>query len=832
MRKFLLLFCLAVSSVAMAQTNPAPLTLPVSENFGTTTFTTARPGMAAWTGSGTRPYTTQALAEASDAGADLASITGAEPVSGNSGGQYGHAPGGNGRLTILGSSNTTNGTSQAMMAINTLGASTVTITYDLVETVVNGRDFGIVFQYRVGNSGPFVTFSGSGVVYNATSTNGGDADGPNDFDNFSFTLPADALDEPLVQLRWATWRPAAGSGAMPGIGIDNIVITAGTLNPCAEPTAQPSALILTPTPTTISGSFTSATPSADQYLVVRSTSSTLSAQPQDGTSYNIGQALGGGVVVSNNNSTSFTTTGLTPSTQYYFFVYALNSAACSGGPNYLITNPLTNNTTTPALPNCAAPAAAPTALTLIPANTSISGSFTASASANRYLVVRSLNASLSANPINGTTYTAGQTLGGGTVVSYSNATSFLAGGLTANTLYYIFVFAANGECTGEPSYLTASLNGNSTTTNTTTNLPPNYYNAAAGLSCSALKTALSTIITTGAIQLSYTPGVWQSYLKTDIKRNFENTRDIIWDMYSNRGPGQNEPYEYVYQTNQCGNYSGEGSCYNREHSFPQSWFGSGAYPMYSDINHLFPTDGWVNNLRGNFPFGEVTNIEATNGNPTQNGSKRGTGAAANFGYAGTVFEPINEYKGDFARAQFYMATRYESQIAGWQNNGNANEVLNGTSYQSYDDWYIKLLYKWHIQDPVSDKERARNDSVFVVQNNRNPYIDRPEWVFTVWNCTGLLTPTGINDLLPAAENKLRLYPNPITGKTATIRLDKAFAQTATLQLIDFTGRVLLQQPVAAGQTIISFNTGKIIAGIYTVKINSANGVLVKSVIVQ
>jgi endonuclease I len=343
---------------------------------------------------------------------------------------------------------------------------------------------------------------------------------------------------------------------------------------------------------------------------------------------------------------------------------------------------------------------------------------------------------------------------------------------------------------------------------------------------------LANIITNGAIQLSYTPGVWQSYLKTDIKRNFENTRDIIWDMYSDRGPGQNEPYEYVYQTNQCGNYSIEGDCYNREHSFPQSWFVGGTYPMYSDINHLFPTDGWVNGLRGNFPFGEVTTIEATAGNPTQNGSKRGTGAAVNFGYTGTVFEPINEYKGDFARAQFYMATRYESQIASWQNNGNANEVLNGTSYQSYDDWYIKLLYKWHLQDPVSDKERARNDSVYVVQNNRNPFIDNPQWVFDVWNCTGLLSTTSVNDVMRLPANAVRLHPNPSINTNVTLKLEKAFNQNIILQVLDVMGRVIKQQIIPGGQTIITMECKNMNKGLYFIKINTKEGILTRSLIIQ
>ncbi len=611
------------------------------------------------------------------------------------------------------------------------------------------------------------------------------------------------------------------------IGIDDLNWTSYSAIPCTEPTAQPTALNLTPTPTTISGSFTPSVPFADQYLVIRSSNASLSALPVDGTSYTLGQSFGGGTVVSANNSTSFNLAGLLPSTQYYFFVFAMNALSCSGAPNYFITNPLTANTTTPALPACAAPDAAPTALNLSATNTSISGSFTASATANRYLVVRSTTTTLSSNPVNGTTYTVGQSLGGGTIVSYNTATSFLAAGLSTNTQYYLFVFGANGECTGEPFYFTTSLNGNITTTNNTSNLPPTYYNAATGLTCAPLKTALSTIIITGAIQLTYTPGVWTSYLKTDIKRNFENTRDIVWDMYSNKGEGQNEPYEYVYQTNQCGNYSNEGDCYNREHSFPQSWFVGGTYPMYSDINHLFPTDGKVNSIRNNFPFGEVTTIT---GSPTLNGSKLGNGN--NFGYTGTVFEPINEYKGDFARAQFYMATRYESQIAGWQNNGNANEVLNGTPYQSYDNWYIQLLYKWHVQDPVSAKEIARNDSVFVVQNNRNPFIDNPQWVFDVWSCTGLLTPTGVNDVLRLPANAVKLYPNPVVNTNANIRLEKAFTQAVTLQIMDITGRMMQQKILAAGQTIVEVETKDLNKGMYYIKMNTKQGIVIRSFIVQ
>ncbi len=95
-------------------------------------------------------------------------------------------------------------------------------------------------------------------------------------------------------------------------------------------------------------------------------------------------------------------------------------------------------------------------------------------------------------------------------------------------------------------------------------------------------------------------------------------------------------------------YSGEGSCYNREHAFPRSWFGGAVSPMNTDVHHVFATDGYVNGRRSSYPYGDVASATYT----SSNGSKLGAGSSAS-GYTGTVFEPIDEFKGDFARA--YLA---------------------------------------------------------------------------------------------------------------------------------------------------------------------------------
>jgi len=93
--------------------------------------------------------------------------------------------------------------------------------------------------------------------------------------------------------------------------------------------------------------------------------------------------------------------------------------------------------------------------------------------------------------------------------------------------------------------------------------------------------------------------------------------------------------------------------------------------------------------------------------------------------SGTVFEPIDAYKGDFARNYFYMVTRYFNEDNDW----DSNELVNGADLTNVG---LALLEKWHEQDPVSQKEINRNNAVYDIQNNRNPFIDHPEYVNDIW----------------------------------------------------------------------------------------------------
>jgi endonuclease I len=702
-------------SISFSQTNPAAQVLPF--NLSSQSGSTLPAGVAVHrfgTTSGAVPTTRTLIPGNGDLPYNATA---------NSGGWKEENTNG---LSILASGSQSAGA--LIIAINTTGSTNIDVQWTARLILQQASwDNNIALQYRIGTSGNFIdigstsTFStvGQAVGYNQTYTE---------------ILPAAAENQAVVQVRFIYWSTAGGSGSRDRIALDDISI-GGAAPVCTEPTSQPTNLILTSTPTTINGSFDGAVPAVDEYLIVRSTVNTLSAGPVDGIFYLAGDPIGGGTVVTSTTTTIFTDINLTPATTYYYYIFAQNNENCSSAPNYLQLNPLENNIATASLPPCATPPQPPTGLNLTPSNTVIVGSFTAAAGANRYLSVISNSSTLSASPVNGTTYTAGQSFGGGTIINYTTSTSFSVTGLTVSTTYYIFIFAANAECSGEPFYNMTSLDGNAVTTNDPSGIPSGYYNAAAGQTCTNLKTALFNIISANYNELTYGE-VWTAYQTTDMHRNDANTADIIWDMYSDNPAGA-EPYTYTYNTNQCGNYNSEADCYNREHSFPKSWFNDG-YPMYTDLNHLFPTDGYVNNRRGNQPYGTVSSPTWT----SQNGSKLGPNTYP--GFSGVVFEPRAEYKGDLARGQLYMVTRYQNLVAGWQGNGNANDILNGTAYPALDNWYIRMLFEWHNADPVSAKEIARNNAAFALQGNRNPYIDHPEYVYQVWQCTGLLPVTLID----------------------------------------------------------------------------------------
>ena len=250
-------------------------------------------------------------------------------------------------------------------------------------------------------------------------------------------------------------------------------------------------------------------------------------------------------------------------------------------------------------------------------------------------------------------------------------------------------------------------------------IPSGYYNTATGAGYT-LKTQLYNIIKNHNNQ-GYS-NLYNCYANSDVDIFYENDNSIL-DIYS-ENPSGVDAYNYPTNNQRCGNYSGEGDCYNREHLIPQSVFAS-ANPMYADAHFIVPTDGYVNGKRSNFPFGVVNTASWTSTNGSKLGLNKNSGYSR--GYSQTVFEPIDAFKGDIARQYFYFATRYENLVNTWNFamfNNTQNEVLAPT--------FKNILLQWHHQDPVSNREIARNNAVYNYQNNRNPYIDHPEYVDAIW----------------------------------------------------------------------------------------------------
>lgn len=262
-------------------------------------------------------------------------------------------------------------------------------------------------------------------------------------------------------------------------------------------------------------------------------------------------------------------------------------------------------------------------------------------------------------------------------------------------------------------------------------IPVGYYNDASGKSCAALKSSLKKIISTGYIAKPY-DNLYDQYKKSDVKHREVGSggESVIWDIYSDNPTGT-DPYNFDPSSDQCGSYNSEADCFNREHTVPQSWFNSESTPG-SDYLHILPTDGYVNNKRANYLYGEVSKSDWT----SKNGSKVGSSAVA--GISGPVFEPIDTYKGDVARAFLYFVTRYQSNIPGWSSNSDA---FSHDTFPSVNVTYLNMLLSWNILDPVSQKEIDRNNAAYTYQHNRNPFIDHPEYVNLAWNgsCPGLGT---------------------------------------------------------------------------------------------
>lgn len=286
-------------------------------------------------------------------------------------------------------------------------------------------------------------------------------------------------------------------------------------------------------------------------------------------------------------------------------------------------------------------------------------------------------------------------------------------------------------------------------------IPTNYYTKMDGKKKEALKTAACEIVNPHTA-VTYNSLFPQQFPKTDVYPELYNGQARWWDMYSD---------ELFYVRN---GWKGM----NREHSFPKSWWGGQQNEAYTDLFHLYPSEADANSAKSNYPLGPVETATFDNGISKVGYSIQGYG-----GGAAKVFEPADEYKGDFARTYFYVVTCYQDYT--WK----YTYMLQQGTYPTLKPWAYEMLLDWARKDPVSQKEIDRNEAVYQIQGNRNPFIDFPELAEYIWGTRttetfyvseqgGTITPpiTGDPELYAPAEDSYLDFGQVAVGSSQTVDL--------------------------------------------------------------
>lgn len=241
-------------------------------------------------------------------------------------------------------------------------------------------------------------------------------------------------------------------------------------------------------------------------------------------------------------------------------------------------------------------------------------------------------------------------------------------------------------------------------------MPGDYYKYAQHTSDSTLKNHLGYIICCGK-RYRYGSGShrsWDAFFSTDR----DTLTNEVLDMYSNN-------VRYFNPANPTTSVAG----FDIEHMLPKSWWGGDVNPAYCDIFHLVPGDASANRSKSNHAPGVPADSSFFNGSFV-------TGRDTIHGLT-RVFCPADEYKGDFARAYFYIATCYGDSLQ-WVEKGEPAQAMTNEGWQEFLPWLRDLLLEWHRLDPVSQKELDRAVEVNKIQGNRNPFIDYPELAEYIW----------------------------------------------------------------------------------------------------
>lgn len=432
----------------------------------------------------------------------------------------------------------------------------------------------------------------------------------------------------------------------------------------------------------------------------------------------------------------------------------------------------------------------------------IIGSFTPNA-ATGYLVLYRINAPVQDQPTDGIVYTKGEGIGTAKVAHAGNESTFEISDARASTVYHIKVFAYNGSGnfinyrTSDP--LSDSISSPSAS------MVDNQYYSGIDISSNTFVTDLHDLINPHFVRFysNYGPDMVAPFLSRDTA----DGQKVMTGVYSGFNIVYTPPFDWT-STNM-----------NREHTFPASWMpsaGDNSTPEYQDLHHLMPTVATANSQRSNHPLGKV--ITASN--------SYGQGKVGTDAYGNTVYEPRDAQKGDAARAIFYMQTAY---------NGSSSWAIADLGTEGPMQ-RVDVLVNWHLTDLPSGFEKARNDFVDSLQNNRNPYVDSAQWVCyvnfatvtynpnpdsTCLALTGVEAPSDSTDTISGMgfipeRDEWIFYPNPTSNYFfAEHRQGSDFEMTVYSML----GEKMLYSTISGSNSI---DLNELVEGIYIVQLSAGD----------
>lgn len=431
----------------------------------------------------------------------------------------------------------------------------------------------------------------------------------------------------------------------------------------------------------------------------------------------------------------------------------------------------------------------------------VSGTFTAGMNASRYIVLWKEGEAVTEVPTDGTSYQRGDIIGGAKVAYIGPSTSFTPRGIRANKTYHFAVFALNGQG-GNENYVTATPAIGSVTS--TGSAAGNYYQSITP-TASNFVSSLTGLISQRQMITYY--NYRQTFMQEFDLKDTTAGRTYAECQYSG--------YRVAFQ----GNFDWTTHDFSREHVYAHSWMPGNPFNAnnneqrpYNDQHNLLPTKYLqVNSTRSNFPFGNVVTP-----NQTFMDAKRGVNAADE-----TVFEPQDRVKGDVARAIFYQAVAYNNY-----NNSGSWGLPTEISFLVPYGQDIDVLLDWHFNDLPDSYEIARHEYVASVQNNRNPFIDHPEWACLI-NFRSMTAQECNMSTTELALSNIQVYPNPAKESVTIFGADNSLSG---FEVIDMQGRTIMNESTT--NNMVSFDVTNFTMGTYLVKVYTDKGTAVKKLIIE